>query len=290
MAAVRTAKKLLLGKEIEHMIKQSGLTQAEAAETIETSQSRIAGLIDGKGNITVGDLERLANKLGFRDPGYQATLLELRRDNHKRGFWTTGHNRAYSEDMRLRVDLEKLADRIRLVQSEVIPGLGQCEAYVRAIHEGEPGANGLTVEDRVQARLARQDIYAKANPPDVQMVLSESCLRREWADPPVMREQIEFLIELSQRSHMMIQVLPFKSPAGRRVVLGTSFTLVRVPSPGAAGHLELAYTEGEGQIRYLDDEPALKAHDQAHARLSAAALGFEESREFMRRVAREFGN
>jgi hypothetical protein len=121
------------------------------------------------------------------------------------------------------------------------------------------------------------------------MVLSESCLRREWADPAVMREQIEFLIELSQRPHMMIQVLPFKSPAGRRVVLGTSFTLVRVLSPGAAGHLELAYTEGEGQIRYLDDEPALKAHDQAHARLSAAALGFEESREFMRRVARDFG-
>ncbi|WP_439664778.1 Scr1 family TA system antitoxin-like transcriptional regulator [Lentzea sp. HUAS TT2] len=73
------------------------------------------------------------------------------------------------------------------------------------------------------------------------------------------------------------------------MVLGTSFTLVRVPSPGAAGHLELAYTESESQIRYLDDELSLNAHDQAHARLPAAALSYEKSREFMRQVARDFG-
>ncbi|WP_439659367.1 Scr1 family TA system antitoxin-like transcriptional regulator [Lentzea sp. HUAS TT2] len=78
------------------------------------------------------------------------------------------------------------------------------EGYIRAIHGEQPGADGLTVEDRVQAR--RQDTSEKDNPPDVHMVLSESCLRSEWADPAVMRDQMEYLVELSQRPNLMIQV------------------------------------------------------------------------------------
>lgn len=288
MATVRTVKKLLLGKEIEHMINAAGKNQSEAAALIETSQSRIAGLTNGQGNITVGDLERLANKLGFTDAGYQAALLELRRDNHKRGFWSTGYHRAYSEDIRLRIDLEKHADQIRSAEVEIMPGLAQCEVYARALHADMPEQGGLTLDDRVQARLARQDIYDKESPPVVHFVLSESCLRRVWGDEEVMGEQLDHLVRLSNRTNVMIQVMPFKARAGRRSPIGTRFTLVRVLSPGVAGPLELAYTEGEGEIRYLDDKDALAAYDTAWTRLSTAALSFEESRKFMRQVAREF--
>jgi predicted XRE-type DNA-binding protein len=288
MATVRTAKKLLLGREIEHMITVAGKTQEEAAELIETSQSRINGLIDGKGNISVGDLERLANKLGFTDSGYQAALLELRRDSHKRGFWSTGYRRAYREEIRLRIDLEKHADQIRSVAVEVFPGLVQCEGYVRAVYADAPDETGISLNDRVRARVSRQDIFDKANPPNVHFVLSESCLRRVWGDAAVMREQINYLIKLSERPNVMIQVMPFDSPAGRRSSIGDRFTLVRVPSPGVAGPLELAYVETVGEIRYLDDKDALTAHDMAWTRLSTAALSFEDSRTFMRQVAEDF--
>jgi hypothetical protein len=288
MATVRTVRKLLLGKEIEHMIAASGKTQAEAAATIETSQSRIAGLINGQGSITVGDVERLATKLGFTDPGYQAALLELRRDNHKRGFWSSGYNRAYAEDLRLLVDLEKHADQIHCAEVEVMPGLTQCEAYARAMHADFPVDGDLTVDDRVRARLARQDIYDKPEPPTAHFVLSESCLRRAWGDRAVMREQIDHLITLSNRPTVMVQVMPFNAAPGRRSPIGNRFTLLRVPSPGVAGPLELAYIEGEAEIRYLDDKKALAAHDNAWTRLSTAALSFEDSRKFLRQVGREF--
>ncbi|MPZ84704.1 MAG: DNA-binding protein [Actinophytocola sp.] len=288
MATVRTAKKLLLGKEIEHMINAAGKNQSEAAALIETGQPRMAGLIDGKGNIAVGDLERLANKLGFTDAGYQAALLELRRDGHKRGFWSSGYHRAYSEDLRLRIDLEKHADQIRSAEVEVMPGLAQCEAYARALHADMPEQGDLTLEDRVQARLARQDIYDKPEAPSVHFVLSESCLRRVWGDEQVMCEQMDYLIKLSNQPNVMIQVMPFNARPGRRSPIGNRFTLMRVPSPGVAGPLELAYTEGEGEIRYLDDKKALTAYDTAWTRLATAALSFDESRKFVRKVAREF--
>lgn len=287
-ATVRTAKKLLLGREIAHMIEQAGISQTEAAKLIETSQSRIALLINGGGSISPGDLVLLADKLGFHDEGYREALRELRRDNHKRGFWTTGHNRAYSEDLRLLVDLEKHADRIRSMQAEVIPGLLQCESYIRAQHSEQPESVDASLEDRIKARLARQDILAKSEPPVVQFVLSESCVRRVWADAEVMQEQIDHLIKLSKRPNVMLQIMPFDQPAGRRTPITTPFTLIHVPSPGAAGPLELVYVEGEGEIRYLDDKKALAAYEAAWARLSNAALRFEETRKFLKSVLRDF--
>ena len=285
---VRTAKKLLLGRELAHMIEEAGLSQADAADMLETSKARMTGLISGAGNISPGDLLLLASKLGFDDEGYQEALRDLRRDNHKRGFWTTGHNRAYSEDLRLLIDLEKHAEQIRTAEVEVVPGLLQCESYVRAIHSDQSASDVVSVEDRVQARLARQTIFDAPEATQAHFVLSESCLRREWADAETMREQMHYLVSMSDRRNIMLQVLPFNAPPGRQSPISNRFVLLSVPSPGVAGPLELAYTEGEGEIRYLDDKKALKAHDAAWARLTSAALNFADSRKFVKQVAAEF--
>lgn len=287
-ATVRTAKKMLLGHEIAHMIESAGLSQAEAAGLIETSPSRVGSLINGGSSISPGDLLLLASKLGFEDEGYQESLRELRRDNHKRGFWTTGYNRAYGEDIRLLVDLEKHADQMQAAEVEVVPGLLQCEAYVRAMHADQPDNHDMPLEDRIKARLARQDILDKPEPPVVQFVLSESCVRRVWGDVEVMREQIDYLIKLSNRPNVHLQVMPFDQPAGRRSPIANPFTLIRVPSPGAAGPLELAYVEGEVEVRYLDDQKALKAYEAAWARLSNAALRFDETRKFLQTALQDF--
>jgi transcriptional regulator with XRE-family HTH domain len=288
MAAVRTVKKWLLGREIAYMISAAGMKQEDAGALLEIGQSKISGLLKGTGNISVGDLERLANKLGFTDPDHHAALFELRRDSHKRGFWSMGYRRAYREEFRLRIDLEERADRIRAVAVEVVPGLAQCESYVRALHADMPDQEGLTLDDRVEARMARQNIFDKTDTPNVHFVLSESCLRRVWGGADIMREQLDYLVKLSNRPNVMIQVMPFNSPPGRRSPIGDRFTLVRVPSPGVAGPLELAYLETVGETRYLDDKDALTAHDLAWTHLTTAALSFDDSRKFMRRIIRDY--
>ncbi|MBF6329635.1 helix-turn-helix domain-containing protein [Nocardia transvalensis] len=286
---LRTARKLLLGREIEHMITSAGVSQNEAAKIIETSQSRIAMLINGASSITVGDLERLATALGFADPGYLDTLRELRRDNHKRGFWNSGFRRAYLEDLRLLVDLEAYASLLRVAEAEIMPGLIQCESYIRALHEPEhpDGAERDAVEDSVRARLARQEILIKSSPPEFRAVLSESCLRREYGGHPVMLEQLDHLLALSHRPNIMIQVLPF-TVTTRGAGMEDRFTLVRVPSPGAAGDLDMAIVESQGDIRYIDDKVSVTARETVWSRLSAAALSAEDSRKYIEHVARSF--
>ncbi len=288
---LRTARKLLLGREIEHMLSTASVSQSEAAKIIDTSQSRIAMLIVGNGSISIGDLERLARELGFTEDSYLESLEELRKDNHKRGFWNTGYRRAYVEELRLLVDLETHAGLFRVAESEIMPGLIQCESYIRALHDsvlpGGADPDVITVEDSVAARLARQEILTSARPPQFHAILSESCLRREYGGHAVMVEQLEHLLTQSKRPNILIQVLPF-TVTTRGAGVEDRFTLIRVPSPGAAGDLDIAIVESQGDIRYIDDKPAVAAREAVWSRLSAAALSAADTRTFIEHVVRSF--
>lgn len=288
---LRTARKLLLGREIEHMISEAGVSQAEAAKILDTSQSRIATLINGASSISVGDLERLATHLGYTDRGHLDMLEELRRDNHKRGFWSTGYRRAYLEQVRLLVDLEVHASSLRVTEAEIMPGLIQCENYIRALHT-EPvrvadGEGEVSVEDSVQARLARQQVLFRPGAPDFHAILSESCLRRQYGDRVAMLEQLDYVVRVSRQPNVVIQVLPF-TVSIRGAGMEDRFTLVRVPSPGAAGDLDMAIAEAQGEIRYIDDKAGVRARETVWMRLAAAALGPEDSRQFIDHVSRSF--
>jgi Domain of unknown function (DUF5753) len=292
---IRTAKKLLLGREIAHMIANTTvfttdgnekLSHTKAAALIETSQTRMTGLLNGTGSIKPAELELLAIRLGFTDQAHIDTLLELRRNSHQRGAWATGYNRAYAEDFRLRVDLERHADLIRTVEVEIMPGLAQCEAYIRALHQGFDDQHGVTEEDFIQARLQRQQVLLRDDSPEYRVVMSESCLWREYATPEIMREQLDHLITLSRRPNVVLQVLPFRFRAGVCTPMNHPFVLLRVPSPGAAGPLEVAYLEGLGDIRYLDKDTALTAHDNTFHRLSTHALNANDTRKFIRHTTK----
>jgi Domain of unknown function (DUF5753) len=68
----------------------------------------------------------------------------------------------------------------------------------------------------------------------------------------------------------------------------TGFTILRIPSPGVAGPLEVVYIDQLVDIRYLEDRPDLVAHDKHWHRLSAAALSPEDTPAFMRDVTRDY--
>jgi hypothetical protein len=215
-------------------------------------------------------------------------LTELRRNNTHRGRWS-GHRAAYPEQFRMFVDLEEDADLIRVVEAEVVPGIVQCELYVRALYEERSRLEtALGVEDLVRSRLARQAIFDKPSAPDLLVVMSESSLRRMQGTPDVMRAQIDYLIKLSRRPNIQLQVLPFKTSSYHGASVSYRFMILRIPSPGVAGPLEVVHIDQLVDVRYLEDKPDLVAHDKLWHRLSAAALSPEDTRAFMRDVARDY--
>lgn len=284
--AQRTAKRWQLGRAIAYLRERKRLKQADLSRVIDNKQqSKIAALEDGKATIKEHELLALADLLQASEEE-RAILLDLWTDSGKKGFWSTGYARAYPYEFRFMADLERHADALRTVEAEVVPGVLQCESYVRALFAHLVG--GPTHDDHVEARLARGRLLSEPGAPTLHVVMSESALRREYGSPGVMREQIDHLIKMSRRENVRLQVLPFERRGGRQISIRSMFTLVHMPSSGIGGPLEIAFSEGEGDIRYLDDERALQEHHNSFGRFTAAALDFEPTRQFLRDVANDF--
>lgn len=292
VATTPTAKRRLLGGEINYLLKQAGMSQSEAGKIVDLKQQRIGAIIKGEGSISHGDLLVLATTLlkringvdGPVDENYLAYLADLRRDSNKRGFWTTGHYRAYREDFRQHVDLERHADMLRIVGAEFVPDMLQCESYVRALLSPHPEEGGFTLDDFVQARLERQEVLHRDDPVDCYVVMSESCIHREFGGDQVMREQIDHIIDLSQRPKVQVQIVPFKSSGhgkGKIFPMAFTFQLARVPSSGLAGPLEIVTSDGPDEIRYIDDRKGLSAHERTWSWLTASALAPDATRQYL---------
>jgi DNA-binding XRE family transcriptional regulator len=101
---------------------------------------------------------------------------------------------------------EREATSIRIWQPLIIPGLLQTADYARALFLAA-GA-GDTVDELVTARLARQAIFDKPDPPYLWVVLDESVLHRLIGTPKVTYDQLAHLADMSERSYISVQVVP----------------------------------------------------------------------------------
>jgi transcriptional regulator with XRE-family HTH domain len=286
--ATPTTRKKQLGYALRYLREHADLGQEEAGSHINKRQNRMGEIESGHRIISEPDLATLLRLYRVTDKARVELLTGLRRNNTHRGRWS-GHRAVYPEQFRVFVDLEEDADLIRTVEAEVVPGIVQCEPYVRALYaERSTYENALGIEDLVQSRLARQAIFDKPDAPQLLVVMSESALRRMQGSPEVMRAQLDYLIKMSRRSDIQLQVLPFKTSTYHGASVSYRFTILRIPAPGVAGPLELVYIDQLVDFRYLEDKPDLTAHDRLWHRLSAAALSPEDTRAFMRDVARDY--
>jgi transcriptional regulator with XRE-family HTH domain len=286
--ATPTTRKKQLGYALRYLRDKAGLGQEEAGRHIGKRANRVAEFESGQRIISDEDLRVLLTVYGVKDRKRIANLIELRRNNTDRGRWS-GHRAAYPEQFRMFVDLEEDADLIRIVEAEVVPGILQCEPYVRALYEERARyENALGVDDLVQSRLARQEIFERPDAPQLLVVMSESSLRRMQGTAETMRAQVDYLLKVSRRPNIQVQLLPFKTKTYHGAFVSYRFMILRVPSPGVAGPLEVVYIDQLVDHRYLEDKPDIAVHDRLWHRLSAAALSPEDTRAFLRDVARDY--
>jgi transcriptional regulator with XRE-family HTH domain len=125
-----TVRKLQLGHELRRLREAARLTPTDAARAMNCTTAKISRLESGENAISLGDLKLLLELYGD-DPEHSKWMVELSKDNRRRRRWT-GHWAAVPEWFRTFVDLERDAEDIRIVASEVIPGPLRTEAYMRA--------------------------------------------------------------------------------------------------------------------------------------------------------------
>ncbi|MFJ3768307.1 helix-turn-helix domain-containing protein [Streptomyces sp. NPDC090082] len=108
--------------------------------------------------------------------------------------------------------LEKRAVELLAYDTLVVNGLLQTEEYMRALVGNHcPPVDPETIEQRVTARLARQDIFDRRPAPLLSFVMCESVLRRKVGGGGVLRGQLENLLLVGQRRNVEIQIMPLVS-------------------------------------------------------------------------------
>ncbi|MBV6702134.1 helix-turn-helix domain-containing protein [Kitasatospora aureofaciens] len=178
---------------------------------------------------------------------------------------------------------EALAEQIRIFEIDVITGLLQTRAYATAIEMGYARQGGATpeqAEERIEFRLARQQVLERTPPPLLHAVLDESCLRRVIGGRDVMVEQLLHLEQLADRSNVVIQVAPYS--------LGENRPFTRVAHLLTMPNRKiLAYGEIE-QRGYIDrDSQSVAALTKSYDRLAIEAMNQAESLALIRSVRRD---
>lgn len=125
-------------------------------------------------------------------------------------------------------------------QLAIVPGLLQTPAYARALLSKRMGMSEEESERLVQARLERQAILDRAEPPMFWAVTDEAVLRRPVGGPEVMHAQVEHMIEMGRRPNVMIQVIP--QDVGVHDGLNGSFVIAESADAPSIVYLETAMT------------------------------------------------
>ena len=112
------------------------------------------------------------------------------------------------------VEHEQQAATLRIWQLGVLSGLLQTQDYARAILAVNPGVTEDQVRERLAARLARQALLARDDPPAVWFLVDEAALHRRVGSPHVMAAQLAHLRGVARLPNITIQVVPSIAHAG----------------------------------------------------------------------------
>ncbi|MGW2701006.1 helix-turn-helix domain-containing protein [Streptomyces sp. NPDC001340] len=178
-------------------------------------------------------------------------------------------------------EMEAKAAYISTYQAQLVYGLLQTKAYARAVLGIRDDGN---LDGKVAARLDRQRILDRDQPPVAWVVLSEAVLHQEVGGREVMREQLTYLLDMQKRTWLDIQVLPFE--AGAHTGLMGSFNLLRFEKDP-----DIVYTEDFVQGHMTANPQAFKEGSVRYDHLQAAALSVDDSAALIARVMEErYGN
>jgi transcriptional regulator with XRE-family HTH domain len=242
------------GRELKHHRQESGLTQAELAQRINYSTSLISQIETGQVPATVEFAEACDKQL--TTGGTLTRTLDYRK------------GAVFPTWLLEWITYEENAGALKTFQPNVIYSLLQTEAYAMALLKGD--------EIETAARLKRQQILERPQPPTLHVVLDETVLWRDVGGKKVMHDQLIHLVEVSSRT-IKIQVLPNDATLG----MHAPFVLARLED-GSACLLE---TPVYGFVTVSPKDVARVV--ELWESILADALPVEMSKELIKRTAEE---
>lgn len=174
--------------------------------------------------------------------------------------------------------LEAEAVELCAYDTHMVKGLLQTEAYMRAVLAmRRPLLDEATIELRVAARLARQEIFSRWPAPLLSFVVEESVLRRPLGGEGVLRGQLEQLLLFGRNRNVEIQVMPLDREDNAGV--DGPFTVIT-----RKGGEQFVYMEVQGRSNLLTDRDETRLAAARYGIIRSQALTPRETLRFIEKL------
>jgi transcriptional regulator with XRE-family HTH domain len=265
------------------------LTQGQVADAMEWSLSKVMRIEKGDVNISLGDLRMLLSFLDVTDPADINRLLTDARTARRERWSADPRYREHLTPALLQmIQFEQEATRIRHYGSVVVPGLLQTEAYAEAVFRNyEDELDAADIKTRIEARLSRQQILHRPDPPEYLLALDEAVLWRPVGGAAVMAAQLEKILQLIAETTIRVRVVPFADVVSAlfgpftildlgddqsTVLYRESYTVDEIVSnPKTLARHQKVFDQLWG--RALDDQKSVQLIKDRSAEMTSAARG-----------------
>ncbi|MFJ3191541.1 helix-turn-helix domain-containing protein [Streptomyces griseoviridis] len=177
--------------------------------------------------------------------------------------------------------LEAEAVVLHVYATQAVPGLLQAEDYARAVFAmWRPQLDAEVIEQRLVARLARQEIFDRRPAPHLSFVIEEAVLRRPLGGMAVWRGQLEQILLIEERRNVEIQVMPLSRQ--EHAGLAGPFNLMEMKDGR-----RIAYTEVQGDSRVHAERQKVRELERTYGTLRAQAYTPAESRGLIEKLLGE---
>lgn len=175
---------------------------------------------------------------------------------------------------------EARATALYTFEHSLLPGLLSSEDYSRAVLSRHLGASAEQVEARVAARMARQAILDREDPPLLWAVIDDAALSRCVGSPEVTRDALAYLAGIAARPNVTVQVL---ADPGAHVGLQGAFTVAEIAGVACSVNIE-DISDG----RVCDDAATIGTASVRFRWLQSEAMPAAASQALIERMAEQW--
>ncbi|RJL30440.1 helix-turn-helix domain-containing protein [Bailinhaonella thermotolerans] len=266
-----TIRRRRLSSELRRLRQESGMTADEVSRRLDWSAGKLTRMERNEWRRpSVRDVTDLLNVYGVTDEKTRTALETLARQARDRGWWAD-----YRDVFRGSLpEFEAEASAIRTYEALLVPGLLQTPEYAAAIIRGGRVIPESEVDRRVAARMVRQRLLDRPDPPAYWAIVDEAALRKSVGGPEVMRGQLQHLIAMSERPNIDVQVLT--DAAGAHSSMTGGMLILDFPADPSIVYIETVSTD-----LYFEEVEDLQRYALRYDHVRAAALSVEASVEYL---------
>jgi transcriptional regulator with XRE-family HTH domain len=268
-----------LAAELRRLRAQAELSREHVEEQTGVNEGTLYRIETARARPQRRTLVALLNLYQVDDP-LRSDLLDLARSANGQG-WLRPYHSELPEEYAAYISFEAEARSVRNYESLYIPGLLQTEDYARAVITGTlPMATQTEVQQRVQARMERQELLQPGQTLELWAIVDEAAIRRMTGSPKIMRAQLAHLLEAADQPNVTLQVITFE--VGAHPGMPGSFIYMEFGEPGDP---ELVYVDTLAGDLFLEAEPDVRRYAAMFDHLRAIALSPAQTANMISQLA-----